>query len=918
MGFTWRRWRYLVVNLLSFAAVATVRVRCQTDSLGFISIDCGIPENAGYVDNKTKISYVSDAGFTDTGVSRNVSAAYLSSRDLARAYLTLRSFPDGDRNCYTFGSLTSGSKYLLRATFMYGEYDGLSKPPIFDVYLGVNLWGTVDLVAETFEILEIIGFSPNDNLQVCLVNKKLGTPIISSLVLRPMKPSLYPDANATQSLVLFGTNRRNMGPTDSHAIVRYPDDPHDRVWFPYGGAPEFTEVSTTSPVRNLVEDLFEPPSAVMQTAITPVNSSRIDYSWRPSPGGVNRFLVVLFFSEVAPLPANATREFNVVLNGRLFLKDPPTTFTPDVLASSVVYGIARGFPEYNITLNATQRSTLPPILNALEVYTIVPAAQMATDNNDVKRHSGHQGKVSGEEELGRRSVRSKSLCLGWSGLFLRCSEPGKGHKKLSKIGLTGVIISSFADFKALQYLDLSQNDLSGPIPDFLEKLSSLVYLDLSGNKLDQSIPAGLLKRSQEGSLTLRIGNSCNNGSTCEPRKKRNNIAIIASVIVVVVIVVVAITVALFMCKKGSPKAMSVRAIENDSNDGGRSLQFDNQKFSRRDLKRITNNFCNEIGKGGFGCVYAGQLENGTAVAVKMLNKSSSQGIEEFIAEVRTLIRVHHKSLVSMIGYCKDRKSLALVFEFMSGGALQGRLRGRESKDKPLTWLQRLSIALKSAQGLEYLHNQCEPRLIHRDVKTANILLSENLEAKIADFGLSKDFHIDKTHVSTRVVGTPGYLDPEYYTSYMLTEKSDVFSFGIVLLELVTGKSPIIEASDNGHILQWVKERVVTGNIESIADPNMNSEYDMNSLWKVTEIALKCTAQLSSQRPAMTDVVVQLKESLELAITSSETVQQSYLGISGQLPRMDYFQAEAGYDSSNNILETECRGPVAADHGPGAR
>ncbi|KAK3165299.1 hypothetical protein QOZ80_1AG0031490 [Eleusine coracana subsp. coracana] len=446
---------------------------------GFINIDCGSSENTSYVESTIKITYVSDFGFTDTGVNRNVSAAYVANKQpYSRHFLTLRSFPDGDRNCYTLRSLTSGYKYLLRAFFMYGDYDGLNKPPIFDVYLGVDLWGKVDLTKDDkIFMLEIIAFSPNDFLQVCLVNKKLGTPIISSLFLRPLMTGLYPGgANASQSLVLL--NRDNMGVSGpSPSIVRYPDDPYDRLWFPYESSPEYTQVSTTSPVGHMAGDMFEAPQIVMQTALTPVkNSSSIKYSWQPNPGGINSFFIVFFFSEMKALEANELREFNVFLNDGLLTKNEP--YSPTVLMSDALLGTVGGEPEYNITLKATERSTLPPILNAVEVYTIVPVTQALTDNSDVSAITAIKTRYQVKKNWAGDPCVSKAFV--WDGLNCSYTAASPSSRvtslKLSKSDLSGAIVASFADLKALQYLDLSQNNLSGPIPDFLEKLSSLVYL----------------------------------------------------------------------------------------------------------------------------------------------------------------------------------------------------------------------------------------------------------------------------------------------------------------------------------------------------------------------------------------------------------------------------------------------------------
>ncbi|RWW55486.1 hypothetical protein BHE74_00037872, partial [Ensete ventricosum] len=207
--------------------------------------------------------------------------------------------------------------------------------------------------------------------------------------------------------------------------------------------------------------------------------------------------------------------------------------------------------------------------------------------------------------------------------------------------------------------------------------------------------------------------------------------------------------------------------------------------------------------------------------------------------------------------------------------------------------------------LEYLHKGCKPALIHRDVKTANILLSEKLEAKIADFGLSKAFQSEiNTHVSTAVVGTPGYLDPEY-----ISEKSDVYSFGVVLLELITGQPPIVQSAENAHIVQRVRLRLGRGNIEDVVDVNLQGNYDVNSVWKCADIALKCTSQASHQRPTMADVVTQLKESLELETSCDRT--ENLVTCSENL----YTEVSSKSDNSALELEnfarmTEVCGPVA--------
>ncbi|XXG57246.1 hypothetical protein AAC387_Pa03g4454 [Persea americana] len=254
--------------------------------------------------------------------------------------------------------------------------------------------------------------------------------------------------------------------------------------------------------------------------------------------------------------------------------------------------------------------------------------------------------------------------------------------------------------------------------------------------------------------------------------------------------------------------------ERDRSRQGIEGEIDRLEFTYAEVLSITNNLQRCIGKGGFGTVYHGQMTNGTQVAVKLLSlqsiKSPSQGSKEFQNEVHLLMRVHHRNLVPFIGYCQEDGNMALIYEYMAQGHLGSHL--SDSNSNALSWDRRLRIALDVAQGLEYLHNGCKPPIIHRDVKTANILLNEKLEAKIGDFGLSKVFSDDFTHVSTAVKGTFGYLDPEYCNSNNLTEKSDVYSFGVVLLQLITGKPAIvrISASERRSLIDWAIPIVVEG------------------------------------------------------------------------------------------------------------
>ncbi|KAL5755877.1 hypothetical protein ACOSQ2_020623 [Xanthoceras sorbifolium] len=231
------------------------------------------------------------------------------------------------------------------------------------------------------------------------------------------------------------------------------------------------------------------------------------------------------------------------------------------------------------------------------------------------------------------------------------------------------------------------------------------------------------------------------------------------------------------------------------------------------------------------------------------------------------MRVHHRNLTKLVGYCKEGSIMGLVYEYMVNGNLQQHLSDKNAII--LSWENRLRIAVDAAQGLEYLHHGCKPSIIHRDIKSTNILLNENFEAKLADFGLSRMFLTESdTHVSTVVAGTPGYLDPEYYATNWLNEKSDVYSFGIVLLELITSH-PVIrkKENENTHIIEWVNETLAKrNNIECVVNPGLiEGDFGILCVRKAVELALTCASHAPSKRPTMNEAVMQLKECLAMEL-----------------------------------------------------
>ncbi|KAG2371143.1 LRR receptor-like serine/threonine-protein [Vigna angularis] len=262
----------------------------------------------------------------------------------------------------------------------------------------------------------------------------------------------------------------------------------------------------------------------------------------------------------------------------------------------------------------------------------------------------------------------------------------------------------------------------------------------------------------------------------------------------------------------------------------------------------------------------------------MLSPSSVRGYQQFQTEVKLLMRVHHKNLTSLVGYCNEGTNKGLIYEYMANGNLQEHLSGKRSKRNFFSWEKRLRIAVDAASGLEYLQNGCKPPIFHRDIKATNILLNEQLQAKLSDFGLSKIILTDgETHVSTVIAGTPGYLDPEYYLTNRLTEKSDVYSFGVVLLEIITSQPVIAKNQEKTHISEWVRSLIAKGDIDAVVDSRLEGDFDSNSVWKAVEIATACVSPNPNRRPIISVVVNELKESLamELARTEDRSTNTSY-------------------------------------------
>ncbi|XP_027337921.1 probable LRR receptor-like serine/threonine-protein kinase At5g10290 isoform X3 [Abrus precatorius] len=389
--------------------------------------------------------------------------------------------------------------------------------------------------------------------------------------------------------------------------------------------------------------------------------------------------------------------------------------------------------------------------------------------------------------------------------------------------LMGEIPYSLGNLKKLQFLTLSQNNLTGTIPNSLASLPSLSNILLDSNNLSGQIPEQL--------FSIPEYNFTGNNLNCGVNYHR-------------------------LCTSENA----------DQGEVDQRITFGQLKrFAWKELQIATDNFSekNVLGQGGFGKVYKGILVDGTKVAVKRLTDYESPGGEKaFHCEVEMISVAVHRNLLRLIGFCTTPTERLLVYPFMQNLSVAYRLRELKPGEPVLDWPTRKRVALGTARGLEYLHEQCNPKIIHRDVKAANILLDGDFEAVVGDFGLAKLVDVRNTNVTTQVRGTMGHIAPEYLSTGKSSERTDVFGYGIMLLELVTGQRAIdfsrLEEEDDVLLLDHVKKLQREKRLDTIVDCNLNKNYSIEEVEMIVQIALLCTQASPEDRPAMSEVVRMLE------------------------------------------------------------
>ncbi|KAK8615622.1 hypothetical protein V6N13_017207 [Hibiscus sabdariffa] len=535
-------------------------------------------------------------------------------------------------------------------------------------------------------------------------------------------------------------------------------------------------------------------------------------------------------------------------------------------------------------------------------------------------------------------------CNDWLGIA--CAGGKIVSVNFAHMGLTGTISSNFSKLASLTTLVLSGNNLTGTIPMELTALANLTRLDVSNNKLYGKIPPfrqnihlviggnpDIGKDPVPTPNGRSSGGSSGGGGSSGNSQKKFDTGMVVGLVVGAVgglsLLVLAICLYTRKRKRGSrvqsPTTVVIHPHHSGDQDGvkvtiaGPSVTGGSESFSHTSsapsdvhmveagnmvisiqvLKNVTNNFSEEnvLGRGGFGTVYKGELHDGTKIAVKRMESGvvTEKGLAEFKSEIAVLTKVRHRHLVALLGYCLEGNERLLVYEYMPQGTLSRHLFNWEDEGlKPLEWMRRLTIALDVARGVEYLHGLAQQSFIHRDLKPSNILLGDDMRAKVADFGLVRLAPVDgKQSIETRLAGTFGYLAPEYAVTGRVTTKVDVFSFGVILMELISGRKALDETQpeESLHLVTWFRRILTRKHLQALAQ---------------SELAGHCCAREPYQRPDMSHVVNVLSSLAELWKPAEPNNNDIYgidleLTLPQALKKWQAFEGNSNLDESSSFL-----------------
>ncbi|KAL3531066.1 hypothetical protein ACH5RR_010388 [Cinchona calisaya] len=551
------------------------------------------------------------------------------------------------------------------------------------------------------------------------------------------------------------------------------------------------------------------------------------------------------------------------------------------------------------------------------------------------------------------SWKGNNACQNWQ--FISCDTGSVSVINFPKQNFVGTISTAIANLTTLRSLIMNDNSLTGPIPDSLTSLTKLKTLDVSNNNLSGKIPAfapsvtvktsgnpfiGIVlppSPSPPGTTpTTPGGTNSTPSSTTNASNKRKRSVPPWVIAVIVVAAVIGLVFAGFIgyrrhvkkpgdkykWAKGSEKKSQKGEADEISRDSPSQMDTEGSDFHVSDssgvaipidvLREVTNNFSEDqiLGEGGFGIVYKGQLHDGTEIAVKRMESSliNKKGLNEFQAEIEVLSNVRHRNLVALHGFCINGNERMLVYEYMPQGTLgQHLFNWQERGIPPLTWKQRVSIALDVARGVEYLHGLAQQSFIHRDLKPSNILLGDDMRAKVSDFGLVKSAPDGKYSIETRLAGTFGYLAPEYAATGRVTTKVDVFAFGVILMEIITGQKALDDAQpeERAHLVTWFRKVIVNKDeIKTCLDPSLKpDEETFQSICKVAELAAHCTARDPHQRPVMGHAVNVLSPIVEQWMPSSNDEEENFgIDLDMSLPQaLQRWKASEGKFTNSDLF-----------------